>query len=106
MKIYTGVPGDSMGTQSRGARTAKRYLPCRRGAICGKRKRSSALHLPRGIGFMRNIGYHISQSQFLRDLRARMQCALYACGISRKKVPLQKYFRQAGRRRISNRAEK
>ena len=66
MKIYTGVPGDSMGKQSRGTRTAKRYLPCCRGAIYGKRKCSSALHLPRGIGFMRNFGYSIWQ--FLRDM--------------------------------------
>ena len=39
MKIYTGVPGDSVGKQSRGTRTAKRYLPCRQGAIYGKSKR-------------------------------------------------------------------
>ena len=104
MKIYTGVPGDSMGKQSRGTRRAKWHLPRRQGAIYGKSKRSSALHLLRGIGFMRDFDYSISQ--FLRVLRARMQCALYACGVSRKKVPLQKCFRQAGRRRTSNRAEK
>lgn len=96
MKIYTGVPGDSIGTQSRGTRTAKGHLPCCRGAIYGKRKRSSAPHLPRGIGFMRNFGYHISQSQFLRDLRARMQCALYACGISRKKYHCKSTFVKQG----------
>lgn len=94
MKIYTGVPGDSMGTQSRGTRTAKRYLPCRRGAIYGKSKRSSALHLLRGIGFMRDFDYSISQ--FLRVLRARMQCALYACGISRKKYHCKSAFVKQG----------
>lgn len=94
MKIYTGVPGDSVGKQSRGTRTAKRYLPRRRGAICGKSKRSSALHLLRGIGFMRDFGYSISQ--FSRDLRARMQCALYACGISRKKYHCKSAFVKQG----------
>lgn len=94
MKIYTGVPGDSIGTQSRGTRTAKRYLPRCRGAIYGKNKRSSALHLPRGIGFMRDFGYHISQ--FLRDLSVLMQCALYACGISRKKYHCKSAFVKQG----------
>lgn len=90
MKIYTGVPGDSMGTQSRGTRTAKGYLPCWRGAIYG---RVSVL-LPCGIGFMRNFGYSIWQ--FLRDLSVLMQCALYACGISRKKYHCKSTFVKQG----------
>lgn len=100
MKIYTGVPGDSWA--SKAAERGRQSGICRAGE--GRSTESASVLLPCGIGFMRNFGYSIWQ--FLRDLSVLMQCALYACGISRKKVPLQKYFRQAGRRRISNRAEK
>ncbi len=100
MKIYTGVPGDSWA--SKAAERGRQSGICR--AAEGQSAESASVLLPCGIGFMRNFGYSIWQ--FLRDLSVLMQCALYACGISRKKVPLQKYFRQAGRRRISNRAEK
>lgn len=100
MKIYTGVPGDSWA--SKAAERGRQSGICR--AAEGRSTESASVLLPCGIGFMRNFGYSIWQ--FLRDLSVLMQCALYACGISRKKVPLQKYFRQAGRRRISNRAEK
>lgn len=100
MKIYTGVPGDSWA--SKAAERGRQRGICR--AAEGQSAESASVLLPCGIGFMRNFGYSIWQ--FLRDLSVLMQCALYACGISRKKVPLQKYFRQAGRRRISNRAEK
>ena len=93
MKIYTGVPGDSWA--SKAAERGRQRGICR--AAEGQSTESASvfvLHLPCSIGFMRIFGYHIWQ--FLRDLSVLMQCALYACGISRKKYHCKSAFVKQG----------
>lgn len=90
MKIYTGVPGDSWA--SKAAERGRQRGICR--AAEGRSTESASVLLPCGIGFMRNFDYSIWQ--FLRDLSVLMQCALYACGISRKKYHCKSAFVKQG----------